>query len=344
MSKEKVEPNNPDARAEDSFSLDRRSFMKRSAIGAAGMMLMQPKDAMAGAFKKEKDQIEQLHIAKSEHVRPNMHADEIFELPRWLPSKKGNYNLNDPDDNFYAWAKCHAGLMGEYNWLNKFGWICFAPPGIPAYPFLGRMTVGKYFCSPASADPTITDDHGPDDYITWAVFATIHVDPRTFKPLDKIYNPYTDKTIDLPEILYADRLMYRKGKSIVVPGIPQEFYNQPWDEDGGYSQHYIDSGQDVAYTVLGSSQHDGAHQPRIDIGFWNVDRKELMDASNPSIECRRDYSATMKASEYPWYGVEEGDQSQLVIHMTGKKVHSLDRVHPMLKTHVIDRFPERFKH
>ena len=55
------------------------------------------------------------------------------------------------------------------------------------------------------------------------------------------------------------------------------FYRQPWDEEDRFLQHRIDTGNEVTYTVLGSAQKLGAHQPRCDVGFWTVNRDELMD-------------------------------------------------------------------
>ena len=52
---------------------------------------------------------------------------------------------------------------------------------------------------------------------------------------------------------------------------------QPWDEEGGFSQRKIDTGKEVTHTVLGSAQKLGPHQPRCDLGFWTVNRDELMD-------------------------------------------------------------------
>lgn len=335
--KSKVESNQ---QINNSFSLDRRRFMKSSAAVGAGMMLMQPNDILAGAIKKEKEKVTQ---AVSEHARPATHDKEIFDLPRWKPSHTGNYNLNDPRDNHFAFAKAHASLGGEYSWMGQYGWIVLAPPEEPAYPILGRLTLAKYFVTKPDTDAAIDAEYGKDDYLVWGTFTTTHVDPRTFKAVSEIYNPYIDRVIDVPTLHYADRLMYRKGQSIIVPGVPPEFYNQPWDEEGGYSQHNIDAGHEVSYTVLGSSQQDGPHQPRCDIGFWSVNRKELMDPSKTAIETRRDYSATMKVSEYAWYGVEQGDASQLLIHLTGLKTHSEERLPSFVRSLIVDRFPERFK-
>ena len=49
------------------------------------------------------------------------------------------------------------------------------------------------------------------------------------------------------------------------------------DGQGGFSQHRIDTGNEVTYKVLGSAQKPGPQPPRCDVGFWTVNRDELMD-------------------------------------------------------------------
>lgn len=315
----------------------RRGLLRGAGLAAAGSILMQPKDVFALAQEAEEDAVKQ---AVSEHARPTSFGPEVRNLPRWTPKQTGNYNLSDPHDNFFAFAKAQCNLAGEYSWMAQYGWLLIAPPGKPAYPFLGRIQLMQYFASPATPDLVPNPDENA--YILWGTFTTTHVDPRNFKPIERIMNPYTGKMIDLPVIRYADRLAFRQGESIIVPGVDPAFYDQPWDRDGGYSQHYIDAGDDITYTVLGSAQHDGPHQPRLDVGFWSVTRDDLMNPSMPSIDTRRDYSAIMKLSEYAWYGVEQGDQAQLAVHTTGIKTQNLARIPGFVKEQVLERFSDRY--
>ena len=37
------------------------------------------------------------------------------------------------------------------------------------------------------------------------------------------------------------QFVYRLNQSIIVPGVAPAFYRQPWDEEGGFSQHKIDA-------------------------------------------------------------------------------------------------------
>ena len=202
---------------------------------------------------------------------------------------------------------------------------------------LGRVVpLGK------PADPTLTPDVSPDDFMMWGTFTMSHFEPRHFKPVSCIVNPYTGRMIDAPTLQFADRLVYRVGRSIVVPGVDPKFYDQPWDREGGYSPHFIDAGQELSYSVLGSSQFDGPHQPRCDMGFWTVSKAELMDPARRSIDARHDYSVIQKMSEYSWFGVDKGDPAQLFVHETAVKTQDISRIPQLLRSGIIDRFHERY--
>lgn len=47
-------------------------------------------------------------------------------------------------------------------------------------------------------------------------------------------------------------------------------------------------------------------------------------------------------TEYARYGVEPGDSAQLLVHLTGMKTHDLAKIPSFIRTHVLERFPERF--
>lgn len=314
----------------------RRGFLAKAGITSIAGGILVSKDIFSSAAAEE-DAINQ---TVSEHARKEVLPVEAFGFPRYTPKKTGDFDLSDPLDNHIAWAKVQANLAGDYSWMYQYGWIVVAPPNEPAYPFLGRVTMVKSFLTPAIKE--YVPDAEEHDYMLWGMFTTTHVDPRTFEPVDRILNPYTGKLIDVPTIQYADKLVYRFGKSILVPGIDPTFYTQPWDAAGGFSQHNIDAGHKVSYTVLGSSQQPGPNQPRCDVGFWTADRKELMDSKNKSIDVQRDYSVIQKMTEYGWYGAKPGDQAQLLVHLTGGKVHDTKKLPSFVKSLILDKFSSRY--
>jgi hypothetical protein len=327
---------------------DRRELLALGlgvALGGAGVASASPSSTNAQTAQPTLEppkppQAGQIAQTASEHARAETLPPEAFRLPRFRPLKSGNYDLAKPLDNHLAFAKAQANLAGEFTWIAKYGWMLVAPPGRPAYPFLGRVTLMKVFVTPA--DPKTTPDVGPDDFMMWGTFTKVHVDPRNFRPVSRLLNPHTGKMMEAPTVHYADRLVYRVGRSILVPGVDPKFYDQPWDRDGGYSPHFIDDGDTISYTVLGSSQFEGPHQPRCDVGFWSVSRKELMDPAKRAIDARHDYSVIQKMTEYPWFGAEKGDPTQLFCHEAAIKTQDLARIPPLVKSAILEPHRARF--
>lgn len=318
----------------------RRSFLRGMAVASGAVMLTQHQDVFAMMQNDQASAKDSTVQAVSEHARANTLPPEAFDLPRWIPDRTGAFDLSDPLDNHYAFAKVQANLAGEYSFGTQYGLLFLAPPGVPAYPWLGKVTFTQLFVTPADSD--FVPNHSEHDYVMWGTFNQVYVDPRTFKPIERIYNPYLDRTIDVKSVDYADRLAYRFGQSIIVPGVDPEFYDQPWDRDGGYSQHFIDTGHEISYGVLGSAQQPGPQQPRIDYAFATAKISDLQDPSKRSIDARRDYTSLMKLSEYPWMGAELGDQAQILQHTTGIKTQNPAHLPKFIKPLILDRFPGRY--
>lgn len=317
-------------------SVSRRRALEGLGIVGASSFLF----GDSGVFANEADESDLINQTASEHARPESLPEEIFKLPRWIPEKAGNFDLTNVHDNHFAFAKAQANLAGEITWFTQYGWALICPPGKPAYPFLGRMKVAMIFVT--HTDPTVAADVTEDAYTVWLTSTEAFFDPRSFEPVSKILNPYTGKMMDVPILNYADRIVFRPGNQYIVPGIDPHFYTQQWDADSGFSQHYIDTGDEITYTFLGSSQFDGPHQPRCDVGFWTVNKDELMDQNLRSIDCWRDYSIIQKMTEFDWWGAPEGDQAQIFAHTKGIKTQDLNRVPKLIKRGILDRLPERF--
>ena len=318
------------------MSMSRRSMLGGMGLAAAASPLF----FAADAYGMGGDGEELIQQTTSEHARPLSHPAEAFALPRWIPEKSGNFDLADPVDNFYAFAKAQGNLAGAYTWFAQYGWIIIAPPGKPAFPFLGRMKIGKLFFTPT--DSSWVEVHSPHNYTVWGTYTESFYDPRDFSPVTKILNPYTGKMMEAPTFHYADRIVFQRGEPYEVPGFNPDFYTQQWDRDSDFSQHYIDVGDEVTYTFLGASQFDGPHQPRCDVGFWTVKKDELMNPDLRMIDTRRDYSVIQKMTEYKWYGAPEGDQAQIFSHTTGIKTENVKHIPEIVRKGLMEKYPDRY--
>ena len=140
----------------------RRKLMATAGFGLGFAGLIRTHDVFSMAQEGD----EAVHQTVSEHARRESLPAYAFDLPRWAPDHTGPYDLSDPYDNHFAFAKAQANLSGDYYWLAQYGWILICPPGEPAHPFLGRLTLAKVFVTPT--DPLWAPDVGEFDYTMWA--------------------------------------------------------------------------------------------------------------------------------------------------------------------------------
>ena len=318
----------------------RRQFLAGAAAVAGGAAIVNAPDAMAMVRSAPADKKQTVQQTVSEHARPERIDPAAYDLPRFISNRTGSYDLSDPLDNHYAWLKVAHNLGGHFDWFAQYGWIMFCPPGKPPFPMLGRIMLGQAHLT--HADPALVPDPSPHDALAWSSFVTMHVEPRTLKPVDRLLNPYTGKMMDLSPLYYADRLATRYGKSVLVPGVDPKFYEQPWDREGNFSQHFYDAGDEIAYTVLGAAQKPGPQQPRLDTALWTVKRADLMDPAKSTIDCRRGYASIQKASEYKFTTVPLGDESQMFIQTQGVRTSNTAML-PAPVRYILENFKDRFR-
>ena len=133
----------------------RRSLLLTAGLGLGFAGLIRTQDVFWMAEDEENGKVQQ---TASEHARRESLPAEAFDLSRWVQEQTGPYDLSNPYDNHFAFAKAQANLSGECYWLAQYGWILIFPPGEPAYPFLGRLTLAKVFVTPT--DPSRAPDVG----------------------------------------------------------------------------------------------------------------------------------------------------------------------------------------
>ena len=126
----------------------RRKFLGAAGLGLGFASLIRTQDVFSMAQHED----EAIRQTVGEHARRKSLPEDAFGLPRWVSDHTGPYDLSDPCDNHFAYVKGQANLSGDYHWLVQYGWILICPPGEPAYPFLGRLTLARMFVTPT--DPS----------------------------------------------------------------------------------------------------------------------------------------------------------------------------------------------
>ena len=75
-------------------------------LGFAGLIHMHDVFSMAQEGNKA------VHQTVSEHTRRESLPADAFDLPRWVPDHAGPYDLSDPYDNHFTFAKARANFWG----------------------------------------------------------------------------------------------------------------------------------------------------------------------------------------------------------------------------------------
>lgn len=91
----------------------RRELLLTVGLGLGFAGLIRTQDA----FSMAQDEGDAVHQTVSEHGRRESLPEDAFDMPRWVPEHTGRYDLSDPYDNHFAFAKAQANLSGDYYWL-----------------------------------------------------------------------------------------------------------------------------------------------------------------------------------------------------------------------------------
>ena len=78
----------------------------------------------------------------SEHARRKSLPADAFDLPRWVPEQTGPYDLGDPYDNHFAFAKAQANLSGEDAVVHSHARNGVVPGPLPLDAGRGNPTSG----------------------------------------------------------------------------------------------------------------------------------------------------------------------------------------------------------
>lgn len=95
----------------------RRRLLFTASPGFGFASLIRTQDVFSMA-DEENGMVQQ---TASEHARRESLPSDAYDLPQWVPEHTGPYDLSDPYDNHFAFAKAHANLSGDYYWLAQYG-------------------------------------------------------------------------------------------------------------------------------------------------------------------------------------------------------------------------------
>lgn len=236
---------------------------------------------------------------------------------------RGRFDLSNPADLKRARLKVLNSLDGSTTYFYSMTRHILCPPGEEPYPFHAEMELTTI---------QLLRDEGMDDDEAKirAVFTRAPLDPYRFTRIESLHNPYTDKRVALKDTLFAGggSTLSLKPDAPVSPIIQSD------------EPHYR-MGDDIEFIMFDPRAGSGAFQPRIDTVVWRTNYDALMDPTTAAVEADYTFSAILKASVYPWSGIDDGDPAQMLTMKTGRKVNSLEALPREVHDTLVSQYPER---
>jgi len=238
-------------------------------------------------------------------------------------SPRGGFDLSNPSDLKRARLKVLNSLDGSTTYFYTMTRHILCPPDKPPYPFHAEMELTTLWLER-------TDAMSEDEAKIRAFFTRVPLDPYSFEVIDQYKNPYTNKTLPLEDTLFAGS-GFDVSLDAGTPADPVLQSDEP---------HYR-IGDEIAFIMFDPRAGEGAFQPRIDTVVWRAKYDAVMDPATTSVEADHTYSAILKASAYPWSGIEEGDPAQMLTMKTGRKLMTLDTLPVEVQNAIVAKYPDR---
>jgi hypothetical protein len=272
-------------------------------------------------------------------VKRDFTAEEMKLPPAVFDmSERGNFKLNETLGNRMATLKATNNLSGKKTYIAMFSRVYLGPQGRAGAAMFGHL--GLWTWQLQWPDPKAFPNVPKGTVIQRALFTGIILDPWSYEPARKLYNPYLKKEVEASDSLFAESYLFYPnggGSSLDRP----QFMDSPETLKNVRRTPHVRWGDKIAFTLEGLFQNEGPHQPRMDGSIWTGDYKSLMDPKTDLVTFDYNFAGLMRAWERPWIGVGPDDQAQLLWNVKGTKLHSVDDLPEVMKQHLVRKYPDR---
>lgn len=300
----------------DKFRLNRRSLM--GGLGSAGVGFALAGCASPSMARSTRKPVDPFTANRA------MDRSAWGHRPKAIFSKTGNFDLANKYDLNLARTKVQGSLDGEktYSYLITRHILC--PEGKPPYPLFAEMEINTRWME--------RDEGMPEEqcYVC-AHFTRAAIDPVTFKPIDKYYNPYLDQTVVVEDTLFSG------GNTVYDLGADQPPNHVTQNDE----PHYRLGDDEITFLMFDPRAGEGNFHPRIDTVAWATSYREMMNPRSTQVDATQSYHAILKASVYWWSAIEDGDPAQMLTMKTGTKVGSLEQIPQEFQDRLVTKYPER---
>lgn len=253
------------------------------------------------------------------------------------PNERGNFDLDDALGNRMATLKATNNLSGRKTYVAMFSRVYLGPQGKPGAAIHGHL--GLWTWQLQWPDPKVFPKVPKGTVVQRALFTGIILDPWTFKPAPKIYNPYLKKEVETSDSLFSESYLFYPngtGSSLDRP----QFMDSP-EQRKAAKNAYVRWGDQLSIFLAGLFQNDGPNQPRMDGSIWSGRYRDIMDPKVDLVTVDYNFAGLMRAWERPWIGVGREDDAQLLWNVKGTKLHSVDDFPEIMKTYIARKYPDR---
>ncbi|MEM8917392.1 MAG: hypothetical protein AAGE37_00925 [Pseudomonadota bacterium] len=227
-------------------------------------------------------------------TKPADRTDLLFD-------QTGNFDLSNPQELLLARAKAVSCLSGERVHIAMMTRHMLAPPGKVPFQILAEVELMTIWLAPDL-------ENQPNKAAIQALFTRIPVDPLSFQPVTKYHNAYLGRDVDVEHTIFG-------GSGLPLDPadpVPNIIFQQ--DEP-----HYR-MGREIGFVMFDPRSGEGAHQPHVDTAVFRVDHDALMDPATASVAADYSYTSFLRASIFPWTGIEKGDETQVLTLKEGRKI------------------------
>lgn len=272
-------------------------------------------------------------LAKRDFTEAELkHPPAVFDV-----SERGNFNLDDPLGNRMASLKATNNLSGKKTYVAMFSRVYLGPQGRGGAAIHGHL--GLWTWQLQWPDPKVYPNVPKGTVVQRALFTGIILDPWTYKPVPKIYNPYLKREVETADSCFAESYLFYPnggGSSLDRP----QFMDSP-EQKQMQKNAYVRWGDQLSIFLAGLFQNEGPNQPRMDGSIWTGDYRQIMDPKVDLVKVDYNFAGLMRAWERPWIGVGKDDQAQLLWNVKGTKLHSVDDFPDIMKTYLVKKYPDR---
>lgn len=301
---------------------------RRDALKLGGMFAL---GTLAGAALLPEQAAAQIQ-PRSKSLPP-----ELWNKTPWVPDQKGNFDLGNYAENHLATMKITNNLVGERTYIPMISRALLGPPGKGGAAFYGH--VGMWIWQLQEVDHSEFPNAQAGSLVQRAMYTGMILDPRTYEPVETVYNHVLDQKVRVEDSLFAETYVFNPGGG--GESVDREGFMEDEETANARLRPMARFGDDICLFLDGIFSSPGPHQPRMDTSIWTMDYADLMMPDRQLRPVDYNFAGLMRAWERKWTGFTKPDEPQILWNVKGTKVHSVDDMPEIIRRTLLAKYPDR---